>query len=82
MHNGSVPNRYVVANNGRLAKVGVEHSGVLNIGALTNDDFLDIAPNHRPVPDRRLVTDFDLPHYISTWGYEYLFCLFRHKVFN
>jgi len=45
----------------------VDDSIILNVRARSNDDAVDIAAQHRPVPNARFFRERDVANYRRTW---------------
>jgi hypothetical protein len=50
-----------LANDRRVAGIGVQHAAVLDVSPGSDTDGLRIAAQHGPVPDARLFTQVDVP---------------------
>src|SRR5690606_6749747 len=51
MHNGSVADGHACADNGRIARVGMEDHAFLDVGARADEDRFGIAAQRRVKPD-------------------------------
>jgi hypothetical protein len=53
VEHGAVSDTDIVANSGRMSRVGVDDGGVLNIAVRTDDYVFDVCPHDGAVKDSR-----------------------------
>src|SRR5215211_2540313 len=64
VHDGPVADDAIVAHYGQVAGVGVQHAAVLDVGAGADPDRLRVSPQHRPVPDARLLSEMHISDHV------------------
>ncbi len=65
MQNDAMPNADKVSQDRGVSVAGhMQHAGVLNVGAVTDPNVVDIAPHHRVEPDAGMVADDDIADYL------------------
>src|SRR5215212_2831361 len=66
VHDGPVADYAVFAHYRRKAGVCVQDAAVLDVGAGADPDRLRVAPQHRPVPDVRLLRQANVPDHVRS----------------
>jgi hypothetical protein len=63
---GPVADDAIVAHDSRVARVGVQYAAVLDVGAETDPDRLGVPPQHRSVPDARILSQVNGPDHVRS----------------
>ena len=78
MNDGIVRNRHLIANErARLLVGAMDHRTILNIGVISNSDFIHIASNHCVEPNGTVFSQFHIPYHGSVGCQPAVFTHFR-----